>query len=137
MIWCVGPQRPECTYRQGNSVAKHKHKRITPIPGDAREDWTIIRALSSVLGNPLGYNDLNEIRGKLVDVNPVFLSLGEIIPAKWGEFGEQNLPSKSTNLRPPIDNFYMTDPISRASVTMSQCMEMFSDSIQDKTGTDG
>ncbi len=37
----------------------------------------------------------------------------------------------------PIDNFYMTDPISRASATMARCMEMISGSEQDKTGTDG
>ena len=134
---------PGCAYTEKSGTYVNTEGRVQRTqlaafpPGDAREDWTIIRALSSVLGNPLEYNDLNKIRSKLVDVNPVFLGLGEITPANWGEFGVKGLPGKDSNLKPQINNFYMTDPISRASVTMAQCMEIISGSVKVKTGTDG
>jgi NADH-quinone oxidoreductase subunit G len=134
---------PGCAYTEKSGTYVNTEGRVQRTqlaafpPGDAREDWTIIRALSSVLGNPLEYNDLNKIRSKLVDVNPVFLGLGEITPANWGKFGVKGLPGKDSNLKPQINNFYMTDPISRASVTMAQCMEIISGSVKVKTGTDG
>ncbi len=106
-------------------------------PGDAREDWAIIRALSGILEHPLGYDDLSQVRGRLVDANPVFMNLDETAPAAWGQFGEQGVPVNGVALISPIDNFYMTDPISRASVTMAKCMEMNSGAEQGKTGTDG
>ena len=104
-------------------------------PGDAREDWTIIRALSDVLGKSLGYNDLKEIRSRLVEINPIFLNLNEIIPAAWGKFGDSGKPN-TLDFKSPIFDFYKTDPISRASYTMSCCKEINSNSIIEKTGTD-
>ena len=134
---------PGCAYTEKSATYVNTEGRVqrtqlaTYPPGDAREDWKIIRALSGVLGNTLDYDDLNKIRSKLIDVNPIFLNIDEITPANWGEFGEQDLPSKSLISRPSIDNFYMTDPISRASVTMAKCMELISNLSQDMTDTNG
>jgi NADH-quinone oxidoreductase subunit G len=134
---------PGCAYTEKSATYVNTEGRVqrTQVaafpPGDAKEDWTIIRALSSVIGKKLEYDDLNQIRSKLIETNSVFLNIDEITNSNWGEFGEKELPTNSSNLKSSIKNFYMTDPISRASTTMAQCMEMISNSQSDKTGTNG
>jgi NADH-quinone oxidoreductase subunit G len=105
-------------------------------PGEAREDWTIIRALSEALGKTLPLNSLREVRGRMVDINNLFLSIDETAPAAWAEFGETGDVSGEPFVS-PIANFYMTDPIGRASVTMARCADEFLGSAERKTGTDG
>jgi len=105
-------------------------------PGEAREDWAIIRALSEVLGNTLPYNDLNQVRGRLVDINSGFLNPDNTSPAEWAEFGDDGEVA-DTPLLSPIGNFYMTDPISRSSETMARCAAEFLGENEVKTGTDG
>ncbi|MGJ3258809.1 MAG: NADH-quinone oxidoreductase subunit NuoG [Rhodospirillales bacterium] len=105
-------------------------------PGDAREDWTIIRALSDVLGKSIEVGDLKAVRSKLVDANPNFLGIDSISAAPWGEFGTAGAVT-SAPFTSPIENFYMTDPISRASETMAKCTETFLGSQEKMTGTDG
>ncbi|MBY0501603.1 MAG: NADH-quinone oxidoreductase subunit NuoG [Alphaproteobacteria bacterium] len=89
-------------------------------PGEAKEDWKIIRALSEKLGLELPYNTLEEVRARLVEVNPLFDELDTVQRAPWQEFGEKSdihaVPFKSV-----IENFYMTDSISRHSITMAKC----------------
>ncbi len=105
-------------------------------PGDAREDWTILRALSEAFGKPLSYNNLGELRQRLVQTNEVFGAVGQIEPAAWDDFGAEGTldPTPFTS---PIDNFYMTDPISRASETMAACTEAFVSGRGEATGTHG
>jgi len=115
-------------------------------PGQAREDWKILRALSESLGRPLPYDTLPEVRQRLVAVNPIFADTGAITPAPWGAFGEPG-PLDGPAFLPTIANFYRTDPISRASATMTQCTAAFIDpapaeqaaagSAAGKTGTHG
>jgi NADH-quinone oxidoreductase subunit G len=93
-------------------------------PGDAREDWAIVRALSGALGRPLPYDDIAALRRRMDDINPVFATLDSITPAEWGEFGEAGAMDAAPFVL-PIANFYMTDPISRASETMARCTRMF------------
>jgi NADH-quinone oxidoreductase subunit G len=57
-------------------------------------------------------------------------------PAAWGGFGKDG-PLDSAPFRSPIENFYMTDPISRASETMAECTAVFVHGQQGKTGTHG
>ena len=105
-------------------------------PGDAREDWTIVRALSDVLGKPIPCNDLKGVRSMLVDANPSFMTIDGLSSSNWKPFGKagevSDLPFAS-----PIANFYMTDPISRASETMAKCTDAFVASSGERTGTDG
>ncbi len=94
-------------------------------PRDAREDWKIIRALSAVLGKPLPYNTLDDVRAGMAAANSVFAHLDEVslhpLPAWEGEAGKISpLPLQS-----PIYNYYMTDPISRCSKTMAECTKVF------------
>ncbi|HEY5598630.1 MAG TPA: NADH-quinone oxidoreductase subunit NuoG [Kiloniellales bacterium] len=106
-------------------------------PGDAREDWTILRALSEVLGRLLPYDNLGEVRQRLIAVNPLFAAVDRLTPAPWGPFGQAGKVDTAP-FRAPVDNYYMTDPISRASVTMAACAEAFGDGRgRGATGTDG
>jgi NADH-quinone oxidoreductase subunit G len=104
-------------------------------PGEAREDWTIIRALSAELGRPLPYDSLEALRLRLVEANPNFEHRGELIVGPWAEFGRPAAMDPAP-FRSPVDNFYMTDPISRASETMAQCTALFVQPLE-ATGTHG
>ena len=105
-------------------------------PGDAREDWTILRALSAALGQPLPYDNLGELRQDLVQANPVFGAVDQIAPAAWGGFGTAGALDSAPFVS-PVKNFYMTDPIGRASETMAACTEAFVTGGGKATGTHG
>ena len=109
-------------------------------PGDAREDWTIVRAFSEAAGQTLPYDSLAQVRARLADANPVFDAIDEIVPAEWEAFGG-DAPAGDPDpapFRSPVGNFYMTDPIGRCSETMAQCTQMRrSLDAGAHTGTDG
>ena len=105
-------------------------------PGDAREDWTILRALSEVVGERLPYDNLGELRQRLIAVNPVFAAVDQLEPAAWEPFGRDGAVDAAP-FRLPIENYYMTDPISRASETMAKCSEELLAVAREATGTDG
>ncbi len=90
-------------------------------PGDAREDWAILRALSERLGKTLPYDTLHQVRARLVAVNKVFAAIDQQVPGAWGTFGKPGVTTDAP-LKSAVPNFYMTCPISRASKTMSDCM---------------
>jgi NADH-quinone oxidoreductase subunit G len=90
-------------------------------PGQAKEDWAILRALSERLGKPLPYDTLDQVRSRLIAVNRSFAALDQQSAGAWGEFGKSGNVSDAPFVS-PITNFYMTDPISRASKTMAECM---------------
>ncbi|HLJ64068.1 MAG TPA: molybdopterin-dependent oxidoreductase, partial [Stellaceae bacterium] len=89
-------------------------------PGEAREDWKIVRALSEILGQKLPYDSLDQLRRRLVQVNPIFGAPGEVKKSAWGRFGAEG-QIEPVAFAYPIADFYRTDPVSRASVTMAQC----------------
>jgi NADH-quinone oxidoreductase subunit G len=105
-------------------------------PGDAREDWKILRALSEALGRKLPYDSLAQLRKRMIAVNPVFAAIDEATPAAWGGFGKPGTP-QATPFAYPIADFYRTDPISRASPTMAKCAAAFGAEAAGKTGTHG
>ncbi len=90
-------------------------------PGEAREDWKIIRALSAVVNKPLAFDTLMQLRALMVEAAPVLANMGHFVKADWKSFGKPG----SLTTKPfhnVIANFYMTDPISRASPTMAKCV---------------
>jgi NADH-quinone oxidoreductase subunit G len=89
-------------------------------PGDAREDWAILRALSERLGKTLPYDMLGQVRSRLIAVNRSFAVLDQQQAGAWGVFGKAGNPADAPFVS-PIANFYMTCPISRASRTMAEC----------------
>jgi len=105
-------------------------------PGDAREDWAIVRALSETMDHKLPYDDLRAVRAQLVQANANFLNVDQVNAAEWQDFGEDG-DVAAASLLSPINNFYMTDPISRASETMARCTDAFGAGDERKTGTNG
>jgi len=63
-------------------------------------------------------------------------SIDEVEAVDWGNFGTAGTLD-DTPFAAAITNFYMTDPISRASETMAACTETFVNAGTEKTGTDG
>jgi NADH-quinone oxidoreductase subunit G len=96
-------------------------RRATFPPGEAREDWAILRALSERLGKTLPYDSIEQVRARLIAVNKVFAALDQQAPGTWGGFGKSGDMSDAA-FASPIANYYMTCPISRASRTMAECM---------------
>jgi NADH-quinone oxidoreductase subunit G len=90
-------------------------------PGDAREDWAILRALSERLGKTLSYDTLAQVRSRLVSVNKIFAAIDQQAPGAWGSFGKAGATTDAAFVS-AVANFYMTCPISRASRTMADCM---------------
>jgi NADH-quinone oxidoreductase subunit G len=105
-------------------------------PGEAKEDWKILRALAEVCGQAPGYDTLEQVRARLVEVNPVFGLIEELVPAAWEAFGAEGAVGDA-RLESPIANYYMTDPISRASKTMAECTAAFVNTAAERTGTHG
>jgi NADH-quinone oxidoreductase subunit G len=93
-------------------------------PGEAREDWAIIRALSDVLGHKLGYDSLTQLRHALYAAHPHLMRVDQIMPADSADIrriaGLGGVPDK-TAFRASIDDFYFTNPIARASAVMAEC----------------
>ncbi|MEM8986858.1 MAG: NADH-quinone oxidoreductase subunit NuoG [Pseudomonadota bacterium] len=92
-------------------------------PGEAREDWAILRALSDVLGKTLPYDDLTALRAAVFDDAPELGSIdhapsgADADLAGLGQAGElSDAPFVSA-----VRDFYLTNPIARASATMAEC----------------
>merc|ERR1711992_360314 len=98
----------------------------------ARVDWKIIRALSEVLGETLPYDTLQELRARLNQVSPNLTRYGLVEEANFfAQAAELAATQKKVALsKDPIDvsqkiltDYYVTDPISRASPTMAKCVQ--------------
>jgi NADH-quinone oxidoreductase subunit G len=107
-------------------------------PGEAREDWAILRALSDILGHKLPYDSLRDLRARLTTAYPTFAEIDGIVAATWGSFGAEG-PMEPVPFAYPIADFYLTDPISRASPTMAECSAVYWEQrgTLAKTGTHG
>ncbi|CAK9164070.1 unnamed protein product [Ilex paraguariensis] len=94
-----------------------------PTVGDARDDWKIIRALSEVSGIPLPYDSLSAVRSRIRTVAPNLLNVDEREPATFSASLKPDV-SQKMSMDPfgtAVENFYMTDSITRASKIMAQC----------------
>ena len=105
-------------------------------PGDAREDWSILRALSGVIGKTLPYDSLGALRAKMARSYPSFATVDAVPRAPWGRFGKSG-PVDNAAFVYPIADFYRTDAISRASPTMAECAAVKAQAAEEKTGTHG
>ncbi len=112
----------DATYVNLEGRVQRTSRAVFP-PGEAKEDWAIIRALSEVFKKPLPYDNLSQLRARMAKIAPHFAKPGEIVPAPWRGVKDAARTFRITEA--PFDtligNFYMTDPISRASRTMAQC----------------
>lgn len=93
-------------------------------PGDAREEWAILRALSAVLGKTLPFDSLIALRSQLRMAHPLFLGVGEI---EAGSADDVSAVAKgagkmeAAGFANAISEFYLTNPIARASAVMAEC----------------
>lgn len=105
-------------------------------PGEAREDWAILRALSEKLGKTLPYDNLAQLRAAMYEDAPQFMRIG------WVEPG--NLPQLSPGAPGTgpfvhaVADFFLTNPIARASKTMAELSQLAADrAAKEATGTHG
>ncbi|MEM7779014.1 MAG: NADH-quinone oxidoreductase subunit NuoG [Pseudomonadota bacterium] len=89
-------------------------------PGDAREDWTILRALADALGVTVGFDSFAELQSAMITEVP---TLGEEGLADYGALRKADSSAKAEGEinAYPIADFYLTNPIARASEVMQQC----------------
>jgi NADH-quinone oxidoreductase subunit G len=95
-------------------------------PGEAKEDWRILRALSDALGCTVPLSTLAEVRARMVEIAPALGAIDQVTPAAsggpapgaGGTIGGEPFTS-------PITDFYLTNPIARASAVMQECSSLF------------
>ncbi len=98
--------------------------RVVFPPGEAREDWAIFRALSGALGQPLPFDSLATLRKKLIEAHPHFARIDQIAagdPAQIGGVAAHSAVALRDPLINVIKDFYLTNPIARASAVMADC----------------
>ena len=123
---------PGATYTEKSGTYVNTEGRVQQTsragfaPGDAKEDWAILRALSDVLGKRLPFDSLGQLRARLYEEFPHFAEVDDIAAgnpadvsalataAAAGQLGKS--PFVST-----IGDFYLTNPIARASAVMAEC----------------
>ena len=103
-------------------------------PGDAREDWTIVRALSGALGQTLPYDTVTAVRSRMSELSAHMTALDTVAEAAWDTFGDDGALGDQAFVT-SVENYYMTDPISRASETMAECTARFGAQLEAPTGT--
>jgi NADH-quinone oxidoreductase subunit G len=94
--------------------------RAVPPPGDAREDWSVLRALSDVLGVTLPYDDYASLRARIAAEWP-HLAVEGLAATPWTA-PETGSATVSGPVAYAVDNFYLTNAIARASDTMAECV---------------
>jgi NADH-quinone oxidoreductase subunit G len=99
-------------------------------PGEAKEDWAILRALSDVLNQKLPYDDRAGLRAAILREAPQFKTVGiapvhaDTAAATWDAVGTAG-PLDIAPLTAGISDYYLTNPIARASETMAKCSQEF------------
>ncbi|MEL6875969.1 MAG: molybdopterin-dependent oxidoreductase, partial [Pseudomonadota bacterium] len=116
---------PAAAYTEKNGTYVNLEGRVQQsskaifAPGDAREDWSILRALSDVIGKTLAFDSFADLRAKMAKDHPELGSEG-LVSFDWAP--PSGLPDKPTGPGVhPIKDFYLTNSIARASATMQRC----------------
>jgi NADH-quinone oxidoreductase subunit G len=102
--------RPQLAFRAGFA------------PGEAKENWAILRALSAEADQQLPWDSLAGLRSALVKAHPHLGRIDEVPVNAWQPL-EVKLPAKAT-FRNAIKDFYLTNPIARASSVMAELSAM-------------
>ncbi|MDX3929067.1 MAG: NADH-quinone oxidoreductase subunit NuoG [Shinella sp.] len=93
-------------------------------PGEAREDWAILRALSDVLGKKLPFDSLAQLRANLYAAHPHFAAVDEIAAGDVSDIAalaKKGGKMTKSGFASPVKDFYLTNPIARASAVMAEC----------------
>ncbi len=121
---------PASTYTEKSATYVNTEGRVQMTnragfaPGEAKEDWAILRALSDVIGHKLPFDSLAQLRGALYEAHPHFAAIDAIeagdgaaiasLAKKGGRLGKSAFASA-------VKDFYLTNPIARASAVMAEC----------------
>jgi NADH-quinone oxidoreductase subunit G len=103
--------------------------RATFPPGDAREDWAILRALSAALGKTLPFDSLSGLRKALYEAHPHFAALDRLPvndAAGLGQLASLGGKTDRAGFASTVSDFYQTNPIARASAVMAECSALAS-----------
>ena len=98
--------------------------KVVSSPGFSHDDWMILRAISEELGNPLPYDTTEEVRTRAAELAPHLVKYNWIEGSGFMDLAHAPNGETKTNGTPLIenvDNFYMTDQISRNSHIMARC----------------
>jgi NADH-quinone oxidoreductase subunit G len=109
-------------------------------PGEAREDWKIIRALSGVLGKTLPFDTPQQLRARMYEACPHLALLDQIVPADSGAIEQLAArPAKAGRERfgRAVEEFYLANPIARASAIMADLSALHARRTDKATGTHG
>ncbi|SDG68776.1 NADH-quinone oxidoreductase subunit NuoG [Pelagibacterium luteolum] len=126
---------PAATYTEKSATYVNTEGRVQMTtravfaPGEAKEDWAILRALSAVLGHTLPFDSLNALRAKLYGDFPHLAQLDTIAsgkPSDVSALANAAAPKKTYSLISPVGDFYLTNPIARASAVMAECSQLMS-----------
>jgi NADH-quinone oxidoreductase subunit G len=96
-------------------------------PGEAKEDWAILRALSDTLGHKLPFDSLAQLRAKLYEAHPHFARIDQIEPGAAGDvaaLAKKGGKTDKSAFASPVKDFYLTNPIARASAVMAECSSL-------------
>jgi NADH-quinone oxidoreductase subunit G len=121
---------PGAAYPEKSSIYVNTEGRVQMAtrasfpPGDAKEDWAILRALSDVLKNKLPYDSLSALRQVLYKAHPHMMRIGQIAPGDAADItklaGLGGAVDKAP-FGPGIEDFYFTNAIARCSAVMAEC----------------
>jgi len=107
--------------------------RAADPPGDSREDWQIVVALSRMMRQPLPYDSLAGLRGRMAEIAP-HLNVADgvsVEPSSAGiaavalDFVQPSAPPSMEPMSSSVTNFYQSDSVSNASSTMAKCVQEF------------
>jgi NADH-quinone oxidoreductase subunit G len=126
---------PAATYTEKSGIFVNTEGRVQIAgraafpPGEAREDWAIIRALSDVLGKKLPYDSLPALRQAIFKAAPHLMRIDQIEAGNAADI--KTLAGKGGSLekapfKAAIEDFYLTNPIARASAVMAECSRLAS-----------
>ena len=104
-------------------------ERANFAPGEAREDWAILRALSDVLGARLAFDSLPALRKALYAAYPHFARIDAIEPGGLS-FASQTFALQPGAFTNAVQDFYLTNPIARASAVMAECSALAKGRLQ-------
>ena len=121
---------PAATYTEKSGTYVNTEGRVQVTnravfpPGDAKEDWAIIRALSGAMGKPLPFNSLTQLRAAIYAEFPHLARIDQIAPGAVGDvakLAKAAIKTKSAPYASQVSDFYLSNPIARASAVMGEC----------------
>src|SRR5690606_34676617 len=91
-------------------------------PGEAKENWAILRALSAELGAKLPWDSLGGLRAALIEAHPHLAEIDTVPENAWTPLEIRSLGNAT--FRNAIKDFYLTNPVARASAVMAELSAM-------------